>query len=616
VPSSSKNPLPSRLLPLGFACLILLAFACLCASAQQADRLQQTVTVTTAIPPVPLSESNRSVMTLDTREQPLLFNSVVDYLQQDTTVNLQSRAAQGVQADLSIRGTTFEQSLVLVNGLRVNDPETAHLNLDISVPLDAISRVEVLHGSGSTFYGSDAVGGAINLITQPPPEDTRLALIGKSGAGSYGSLENHLRADLVTRHVSEELTGSRDTSNGFMQDRNYSSNALASETWLKLLPLGTTDVLLAASDRPYGANQFYGAYDSWERTKGWFAALQQQMGEKTSASFAYRKHTDLFVLLLDQPNYYRNNHVTTAWQGALRRADELGSNTTLSYGLEANGDAIHSTNLGVHARNQGAGYVNLSLRALKRFSLSLGAREQVFSGVGQVFSPSVAAAYSLTGTLRLRGSVGHGYRLPTYLDLYYSDPTTIGNPNLKPESSWSYEGGLDWTPARAPLTLSATGFSLHQKNGIDYSKFDLSAPWQAVNVANFAYNGAEASMRVRLPHAQQLQLGYTAVQATSPPPGLISEYAFNYAAQSALIAWTGELPGKIVARSQLAVVQRTTRSPYPVWDVQLARDAGRFRPYVRALNLTNTSYQEIPGVPVQGRTIMAGAEFSWRLKRR
>ena len=575
----------------------------------------QSVTVTTAIPPIPLSESNRSVMTLDTREQPLLYNNVTDYLRQDTSVNLQSRAGNGVQADLSIRGTNFEQSLILLNGLRINDPETAHLNLDISVPLNALSRVEVLHGSGSTFYGSDAIGGAINLITERPQPDMRFTLIAKSGAGNYGSLENHLRADLSTSRVSEQLTGSRDTSNGFMPDRNYSSNALSSETWLSVFKPGTTDILLATSDRPYGANQFYGAYDSWERTKGWFAALQQQLGQRTSASFAYRRHTDLFVLLLDRPNYYRNNHITTAWQGALRRADALGTNTTLSYGLEANGDAIHSTNLGVHARNQGAGYANLSLRSLKRLSLSLGAREQVFSGGDSVFSPNLAAAYSLTGTLRLRGSVGHGYRLPTYLDLYYSDPTTIGNPNLKPESSWSYEGGIDWTPASAPFTLTATGFSLHQKNGIDYSKYDLSQPWQATNVANFAYNGAETSFRLRLPASQQLQLGYTAVQATSPPPGLISEYAFNYAAQSALIAWTGEFPGQLVARSQLAVIQKTAQSPYPLWDVALARNTGRIRPYVRVLNLTDTSYQEVPGVPVQGRTIMAGAQLNWSRRR-
>ncbi len=340
------------------------------------------------------------------------------------------------------------------------------------------------------------------------------------------------------------------------------------------------------------------------------------MGQRTSASFAYRRHTDLFVLLLDRPNYYRNNHITTAWQSALRRADAIGPNTTLSYGLEANGDSIHSTNLGVHARNQGAGYVNLSLRSLGRFSLSLGAREQVFSGGDSVFSPNIAAAYALTSTLRLRASVGHGYRQPTYLDLYYSDPTTIGNPNLKPESSWSYEGGVDWTPASAPFTLTATGFSLHQKNGIDYSKYDLSQPWQATNVANFAYNGGEASFRLRLPASQQLQLGYTAVQATSPPPGLISEYAFNYAAQSALIAWSGQLPGQLVARSQLAVIQKTTQSPYPLWDISLARE---YRTYPSLCTRPQSHQHVLSGdsraYPLQGRTIMAGAQLNWSIRR-
>jgi iron complex outermembrane receptor protein len=596
----------------------MLAFSLSCAIAshgqqkppanQTVQPVTESVTVTTAIQPLPLNESDRSVRTIDAREQPLFIPSSVDLLRQDTSLNVQARAPLGVQADLSIRGTTFEQSLILINSLRVDDPETGHLNLDLAVPLDALSRVEVLHGSGSTFYGSDAIGGAVNFLTTRPD---RVALAARAGAGNFGSNEYHLRTDYSTARFAGELSGSRDTSDGFMPDRNYSSNAIAGEGWCKLIGENTTDLLIAASDRPYGANQFYGPYDSWERTKGWFAALQQQIGERTSASFGYRRHTDLFILFQDDPAYYSNNHITNAWQGTLRRADPMGANTTISYGLEATGDSIHSTNLGVHARNQGAGYVNLSARALKRFSLSLGAREQVFSGGDSVFSPSLAAAFTLTSTLRLRGSVGHGYRLPTYIDLYYSDPTTIGNPNLKPESSWSYEGGIDWTPSRAPLTLTATGFSLHQRNGIDYSKYDLSKPWQATNVANYSYNGAEADLRWHLPHTQQVQLGYTAVQATSPPPGLISLYAFNYAAQSALIAWTANLPFQIAARTQLAVIQKTTQSPYPLWDLALARNSGLFRPYVKLLNLSNTSYQEIPGVPLPGRTIMAGAELNW-----
>ncbi len=583
----------------------------------------QNITVTTTLEPLPLAESDRSVNLIEPRDQPLVSNSVVDLLRQDPSLNLQARAPNGVQADLSLRGTTFEQSLILLNGLRINDPETGHLNLDISIPLDAVTRIDILHGSGSTFYGSDAIGGAVNLLTQPPTPG--LTVIGSVGAGSYTTIEQHLRAAYTNGPIAEQLTGSRDTSNGFIPDRNYSSNALASETWLNTKP-GTTDILLATSDRPYGANQFYGPYPSWERTKGWFASIQQQLGPQTAASFGYRRHSDLFVLFVDQPAIYENNHITTSYEGTLRRADNFGSNTTLSYGAEADGDTINSNSLGQHSRNQGAAYANLSLRALRRFSLSLGARDEVLTGaVGgtqNVFSPSVAAAYTLTRTTRLRASAGHGFRLPTYVDLYYADPTTIGNPNLKPESSWSYEAGIDWTPTNSRLTLNAAAFHLQQKDTIDYAKTILatpaltaSEPWQAINIQNLNITGAEATLRLRLTDTQQLQFSYTAAHAASPPPNLLSEYAYNYAAQNALFAWIATFPGKIGhqinARTQVNVVQKTQHTAYPLWDISFSRNTGHLRPYLRALNLSNTGYQEIPQVPLQGRTIMAGMEFNW-----
>jgi len=581
--------------------------------------IAQSVSVTTTLEPLPLAESDRSVNLLSPRDQPLVSNSVVDLLRQDPSLNLQARAANGVQADLSIRGTTFEQSRILLNGRRINDPETGHLNLDIPVPLDAVTRIDILHGSGSTFYGSDAIGGAVNLLTQLPAPG--LNIIATAGGGSYGSIEQHLRASYTTGPIAEQLTGSRDTSDGFIPDRNYSSNALASETWLNLKP-GTTDILLAASDRPYGANLFYGPYPSWERTKGWFASIQQQLGQQTAASFGYRRHTDLFVLFVDQPQIYENNHVTTSYEGALRRADTLGTNTTLSYGLEADGDSIHSNSLGEHARNQGAGYVNLNLHAFSRFSLSLGAREEILSSNGSVFSPSLAAAYTLSRTVRLRAAAGHGFRLPTYVDLYYSDPTTIGNPNLKPESSWSYEAGFDWSPSSSRFTLNTTAFRLQQKDTIDYSKLILATdaltfaePYQAVNIQNLNITGAEATLRLRLTSNQQLQFSYAAAHAASPPPNLISEYAYNYATQNALFAWSGNFR-QITAYTQVNIVQRTQHTAYPLWDVALSRNTGHLRPYMRLLNFSNTGYQEIPNVPLQGRTIIAGTEFNWNSMRR
>ena len=346
-------------------------------------------------------------------------------------------------------------------------------------------------------------------------------------------------------------------------------------------------------------------------------------------------HRPLRPLRRTSSAIYENNHSTTSYESALRRADELGKNATLSYGLEADGDTIRSFNfsggtvsnaLGIHARNQGAGYANPpASRALKRFSLSIGARERSFVRPGLQSSRPAVRQPGYTpepDAIRLRASVGHGFRQPTYVDLYYSDPTTIGNPNLQPESSWSYEGGIDWNPTNGRIVFTAAGFRLQQKNAIDYSKQQLATPaltsaekWQAVNVANLNLTGAEASMQVRLNSTQQLQLSYTAVQSASPPPGLISEYAFNYAAQNAIFGWTGQLPRawghQVTAHTQVNVVQKTGQTAYPLWDVSLARNTGRVRPYLRLLNLSNTGYQEIPQVPLQGRTIMGGVELNW-----
>ena len=255
-----------------------------------------------------------------------------------------------------------------------------------------------------------------------------------------------------------------------------------------------------------------------------------------------------------------------------------------------------------------------SASARSAASRSPSALAKRFSEPGLRLSPSVAAAFSITQTLRLRGSAGQGFRLPTYVDLDYSDPTTVGNPNLKPESSWSYEGGLDWNPG-ARLQFTAVGFRLNETNVIDYAKLLPLTPaekWQAINVPSLDLSGVETSLRIRLAPTQQIQLGYTAAHSGNVAPAYLSEYAYNYAAQNAIFSWTGQWPGRlhqVAANTQVNVVQKTGQTAYPLWDLSLSRNTGGLRPYLRLLNLANTGYQEIPQVPMQGRTIMGGVEL-------
>src|SRR5436190_15048133 len=126
------------------------------ADAQQPEPRRETVVVTGVYEPLAIDEVDRSISVLSVKEQQLLANSWVDFLRLDPSLDVRERAPNGLQADLSIRGGTFGQTLIVVDGQRMNDAQSGHHNMDLPLPLESISRIEVLRGSGSTMYGSDA----------------------------------------------------------------------------------------------------------------------------------------------------------------------------------------------------------------------------------------------------------------------------------------------------------------------------------------------------------------------------------------------------------------------------------------------------------------------------
>lgn len=537
--------------------------------------------------------------------QPLVLDvpQATDLLRMDSSVDLQQRGGGGTQADIGIRGASFEQTLVLLDGLRINDVETSHFNLDLPVPLEGIAGLDVLHGAGSTLYGSDAVGGVVNVRTAAP---TDKAIRLQTGVGSYGINTQAAIVSGAGRRWSEQLAGGRDFSTGFIADRDYRSEELSSESRLQTAA-GLTDLLLAGSDRAFGADQFYGDYPSFEHTKGWYAMLHQELGAKTEAAVAYRRHTDVFALVRADPGLYENQHIDESWEGLLQRRDPLSRHLNLATGLEEDLDAIQSNNLGKHARNDGAGYAQLTYERDGRLRLSAGGREEFLSGGRSVFSPSASGSVQLAHRLKLRGALGYGFRLPTYTDLYYSDPTTVGNPRLQPESAWSYEGGLDWFPTPA-LQVSVTGFTSPQHNSIDYTRTGPGDLWHATNLANFRYSGVESSVEWRLDHGGSLRASYTLVSgAQSALNGLQSEYVFNFPVHNADVEWVAPLPHLgLQARTRLGVTQRFARTAYPVLDASVTRPLGRFQPYLQMTNLSNTGYAEVVGVRNQGRAFIGG----------
>ena len=568
--------------------------------------VRSTVVVVGTPAPLTEEESPRSTETLEVQQYPLAFTDLNDVMRDDPSVDLEQRGGGGVQADLSIWGSSYEQTLVLLNGWRVNDAETSHFNLDLPVPMGMVGSVNVLHGAGSTLYGSDAVSGVVDFETAKPKAGATLKL--REEGGSFGQDDQAAVASWGSKKLSEVVGGERDFSDGFMVDRGYRSEEGSSETRVKSV-LGESDVLIGGSDRSFGANQFYGPYNSWERTKEWFAGINQQVDRKTEVVLAYRRHSDLFVLLANDPGYYKNQYDDDSWQGEVRRSDNLPWKGAAIYsGLEANVDEIDSTNLGDHGRNRGAGYVDFELTGKRWGTVSAGMREEIFSGGISVATPSAAMSYWVAKRVKLRASVERGFRLPTYVDLYYSDPSTIGNPGLKPESVWNVDGGADWYWSRR-VTLTATVFHSNQTDAIDYVRADASVPWQAENLNGVKFAGVDVGADWRPVAGQEFRLGLTTLEgAQSALDGLQSEYVFNYPVQNAVAEWVGRWGSGWMVRQRLRVVNRVDRGVSPVWDASVVYDRGRVQPYVQMTNLSNTGYQEIVGVQMPGRAFVGGVQ--------
>ena len=398
-----------------------------------------------------------------------------------------------------------------------------------------------------------------------------------------------------------------------MPDRDYRNLNFASSTHL-VTGWGASDLTMAYMDHPFGANDFYGPYPSWEDTKTWWIGWRQALGKKTQVSFAWRRHSDLFVLFRDQPEIYTNHHADESYQVALRRRETPGRAITISYGVEGLHESIVSNNLGIHARSRGAVYAAADFRALRRFSLSVAAREEIWRNLSATLSPTIAGGAWVNPRFKFRGSVSRAFRVPSYTELYYSDPSDFGNPGLRPESAWTYEAGLDWQPnsrVRGELTV----FNRQVHDGIDYYRTDVDAPWQALNIDRLRFTGVESGLHLTLGHSQTLDLHYDWLIGTQDTiPGTYTKYSFNYPADSGVAAWQGMLKERWMLRSRLGALNRRGLSPYALWDVYAAYAAGAIHPFLQVSNLTNTNYQEILGVPMPGRTVVGGVELLVRRK--
>ncbi|HET9362086.1 MAG TPA: TonB-dependent receptor [Vicinamibacterales bacterium] len=581
-----------------------IVLACLATSvpARAQDPFHQTVVVTASARPVELGRVTRT-MTVITREQidVLPLKSVADVLRLASSVDVRARGVRGVQTDFALRGANFTQMLMLVDGVRLNDPQSAHHNGDIPVPLDLVERIEVLYGPGSSLHGADAVGGTINIVTRRAA-DAALVVEGGSyelaaGRGEYGFERGSL---------TQAFGGSFDRSSGFMYDRDFKTAIVRSRTSVG----DRSGVSVSYLWKEFGANNFYGGNaPSREWTNQTLVTGDRRFGDvggwSIDSQASYRTHGDRFVFNQLNPALSDNRHRTHTVLGSLSGSRGVGG-AAVTIGFESGGDWIRSTNLGDHSTARVSGFGEWRQQFGTSMQVDGLLRLDWYDEFGASWNPSLGVGWWATPSVRVRASAAHGFRVPTFTERYYSDPANLAREEVGPETSWAGEGGVDVLMPKG-VVLQASFFGRADSDVIDWLRSTTAERWRTYNIRDVDTLGIELGVRKTFASGAFLQGQYTALDVSAPTVTQLSKYVLDYAPHSIAVAAGVPLPWQFRVAPRIEYRRRsrsTGTSDYVLLDAVVGRRFGpMFELLVDGANLLDAEYQEISGVAMPGATV-------------
>jgi vitamin B12 transporter len=558
----------------------------------------------------------RSVQLFDRTEiDALPVGTLSGLLEWATGVEIQSRSP--AQSDLSIRGAGFEQVVVLVNGVRMSDPQTGHFDLDLAVPLDRVERVEILRGPASALYGADAVGGVVNVVTR----DGGPLWQGRVAGGSWGTARLSVGGGVEKEGgFSVRGGGELSRSDGHRLGTDYDM-ALAHLAADHPVGQGTLSGEVGIAVRNFGAQDFYAPFPAFEKTRSYTGSLRWSSPRldrtvQWDLGASYRRHLDDFVLKREDPSFYRNEHTSSQAAGEVLARVDLFPGAALAVGGEMARDLLESTNLGDRAELRGAVLGELVLGRDGPVALAVGLRNDWHEGFGSFLSPSVSGSYRLGSRLRVRGALGRSFRAPTWTERYYRDPVNVGREDLDPERAWSGEVGGDYfggSGFRASVTL----FERRATDLIDWAR-DVEAeetvPWETRNVEEATFQGIELDLTFFGPLQTRWSLGGTVMSADSEEAlGFRSKYALRPLLQRYLLGFRKNWDERFSVGVNAQRGKRSAEEPFHRVDLRTGYRFGSVWVYLDANNLLDAEYSDVTGATAPGRAFGVGLELRSRL---
>jgi len=596
--------------------LLIFGYSSLFSQENKAEKLNE-ITITSSRIDVPFSEDSRTI-TIISREDILksTANNVADLLQQYTGVDVRRRGIDGMQSDLYIRGGSFDQTLILIDGIKTENPQTGHHTMNIMIPIENIERIEIIKGPAARVFGQNAFTGAINIVTK---KNVTTQLKGELAYGSYHTGTVALTGGLNLKNSSHQVHVSRNVSDGYRYNTDFENQNFFVKS--KFNKAGNPiDIIATFMERKFGANGFYASpkfIDQYEETQSSLIGVSTNFSKsnfKFKPKLYWKRGQDMYELIRGKPEIYRNLHITNKFGGAMDASLDSDLGTT-GFGLDIAKVSIVSNNLGDHERTMITGFLEHRFQLFNNnFDITPGVALTYYSDFDFQAFPGIDLGYAINNQFKLYGNMGYTYRIPTYTDLYFSSPITEGNINLSPEKALAEEIGMKFNSKN--LTANIALFYRDAKDLIDYVKTNEADKWRAENLAQVTTKGVETEMQYKFPvlnYTQRLNFGYTFIKDNIIKQEIpFSRYSLNTIKHQITTSFDSQFFKILRQNLVFRFVERPDGTSYNVVDFKLTAMfkeielAGMFN------NIFNTEYTETNLVPMPKSNVLFILKYTFK----
>jgi len=581
------------------------------------EKLDEVIITSSRID-LPFSENSRTITIISSEEiNNSTATNIADLLQTVAGIDIRRRGVDGMQSDIYIRGGNFNQTLILIDGFKTEDPQTGHHTMNMMIPLENIERIEIIKGPAARIYGQNAFSGAINIVTK---QNVQEKLNIDVGSGSFKKMNAGVTAAQNFEKSNHFVNFEYNSSDGYRENTDYEnlSYFLKSSIHTKNQPI---DIIATFVDRKFGANNFYTNnpdFNEYEETQTSLVGVSTSIINDNwtfKPKIYWKRGQDMFLLKRENPSFSRNFNITN------KVAVEMNSSYKSQLGIT--GIGIHISETTLSSNNLGdQNRTAINLFAEHRFLLF---NDKLDITPGVLFSyysdfdfqalPGLDVGYKFSNNFKIYGNIGYTYRVPTYTELYINIPNFLsGNSQLQPEKAISEELGVKYSFQKMEFT--GAFFRKNAEDLIDYIKeTEDSSLYVAQNLREISTTGFELSAAYNFMffnNKQQINLGYTFLEDDYNETDVFaSRYLINTSIKHQFVGVFDFTIAKILKPSiTYKYVERPTNS-YSIVDAKISTTIKNVSFFLKGNNIFNTEYSEKDNVPMPKANVEVGLGYAF-----